>query len=96
MIIGNANLDSDRIINQELTLTTANDNTSTQENSSQARSFNPFQIIQSIRVETPKTRHSKKKRKSMDFKKLLTNLPDCDSDSEEDQKKEQPLFLEKG
>ena len=97
VIIGNANLDSDRIINQELTLTTANDNTSTQENSPQGRSSNLFQIIQSIRVETPKTRHSERKKKSMDFKKLLTNLPDCDSDSdsEEDEKKERPLFFGK-
>ena len=97
VIIGNANLDSDRIINQESTLTTANDNISTQENSPQARSSNPFQIIQSIRVETPKTRHSKRKRKSMDFKKLLTDLPDCDSDSdsEVDEKKERPLFFGK-
>ena len=45
VIIGNANLDSDRIINQESALTTANYNTSTQENSPQGRSSNPFQII---------------------------------------------------
>ena len=66
-------------------------------NSSDGNTHKAFEIIKSTKIansekaETPKLRHSKRKRRHADFKKLLENP--SESESEEDQ--DRPIFFGK-